>query len=170
MLLEVSVIFVFAFCFPFFSNCMIFILPKKETHTQSPYYLGTGILIIFSLFIFLCLRKRRKDKFDGNFDPFHLKGHLSGTLPRIDLGEDGLMEVDEDDGMGGRLGAGPGCGGIISPYTLKYALEPESGAVDGVGQQHQNQPRMQLTSNIGMAANGVRAPLAARCSNKKRAM
>ena len=145
---------------------MIFILPKKETHTQSPHYLGIGLLIIFTLFIFLCLRKRRKDKFNGIFDPFHVKGDLSGTLPKIDLGE----EVDEDDGMGGRLGAGPGCGGIISPYTLKYALEPERGAVDDVGQQHQNQPRMQLTSNIGVAENGVRAPLAARCSNKKRAM
>ena len=168
MLLEVGVFLIFSFssCFPFLSNCIIFNLPIKETHTQSPHYLGTGLLIIFTLFVFLCLRKRRKDKFNGNFDPFHLKGDLSGTLPKIDLGE----EVDEDDGMGGRLGAGPGCGGIISPYTLKHALELERCTVNGVGQQHQNQPRMQLTSNIGVASDGVGAALAARCSNKKRAM
>lgn len=78
----------------------------------------------------------------------------------------GYDEV-EDDGMGGRLGAGPGCGGIISPYTLKLASE--MGIANG-GHQQQNQPRMQLKSNSGVAADGVGAALAARCLIKKRAM
>ena len=86
------------------------------------------------------MRKPRKDKFDGNFDPNHVKGGRSGTLPKIDLGEADLMgnngvEVDEDDGMGGRLGLGPGSGGIIMPYP--FQLHPVSGTAI-IGQQHQN--------------------------------
>lgn len=83
-----------------------------------------AILVVF------CLRKRRNE-FDGNFDPVHvkIKGGCGGTLPKIDLME-GLMGkngvgVDEDDGMGGRLGDGPGTGGIIMPYSFQAA--PVSG-------------------------------------------
>jgi hypothetical protein len=75
------------------------------------------------LLVGFCLRRRRKRAFDGNFDPAHVRGGGSGTLPKIDLGEDGLMGNNgvEDDGMGGRLGAGPGRGGIIAPYPIQLA-------------------------------------------------
>ena len=37
-------------------------------------------------------------------------------MPNIELGNEGGLE---DDGMGGRLGAGPDTGGIISPYSYQ---------------------------------------------------
>ena len=107
-----------------------------------------------TLLVTFCLRRRRKNAFDGNFDPAHVKGGGSGTLPKIDLGEDGLMGNNgiEDDGMGGRLGAGPGSGGIIMPYPFQLA------AVSGtaVGSQRK-----------GEAAGGVSAASAAGCSKTK---
>ena len=107
------------------------------------------------------MRKRRKDEFDGNFDPANV-GSGGGTLPKIDLGENGLLmdnngvAVDEDDGMGGRLGAGPGGGGIITPYSFQPA--PVGGGVGGSaigGQRYQDQPQMQQMSNMGVVADGV---------------
>ena len=136
VVLEVSV-FLFSFSF----SCIIFILPRNPYSIS--HYLGLGGLIILTLLYVLCWRKRRKNDFDGNFDFIHVNlNGRSGTLPKIDLGEDGLMgnngvEVDEDDGMGGRLGAGPGCGGIISPYPLQLA--PVTGTTNG-GLKHQNKP------------------------------
>ena len=50
------------------------------------------------------------------------------------MGNNGV-EVDEDDGMGGRLGLGPGSGGIIMPYP--FQLDPVSGTAI-IGQKHQN--------------------------------
>ena len=118
------------------------------------------------------MRKRKKDIFDGNFDPANV-GSGGGTLPKIDLGENGLLmdnngvPVDEDDGMGGRLGAGPGAGGIITPYSFQPA--PIGGIAIG-GQQYHDQPQMQQMSNIGVAADGVGAVTAAGYPNEKRAM
>ena len=143
--------------------------------------LGVGGLIILAALVFFCLRKRRKDEFDGNFDPAFVgsgKGGGGGTLPKIDLGENGLLmgsngeRVYEDDGMGGRLGAGPEGGGIITPYAFQPA--PVGGTAIG-GQQHQNQQsQMQQMSNIGVAAaDGVgvaaAASTAAGYPNEKRA-
>ena len=131
-----------------------------------------------TLLAVFCLRKRREDDFDGNFDPAHvkLKGGGSGILPKFDL-EDGLtsdneVEIDEDDGMGGRLGAGPGCGGTITPYFFQPA--PLSGTaafqVSGHWQQHQNQLQIQQMSNNGAAADGVATALPAGYPNGKRAI
>jgi hypothetical protein len=116
------------------------------------------------------LRKRRKD-----FDPAHVtsvKGGGGGTLPKIDLGEGGLMGssgvgIYEHDGMGGRLGASPGGGGIITPFPFQQA--PIGGTVVG-GHKRQNQPQMQQFSNIGVAPDGRGATSAAGYPNKKRAM
>ena len=123
-----------------------------------------------------CLRKRRKDEFDGNFDPAHVTsvkgGGGGGTLPNIDLGENGLLGngngagaavVDEDDGMGGRLGAGAGAGGIIVPYAFKPSIPLAGGSVGG----HQH-PQMQQMANVGLTAGGVAA--SAGYGNEKRAM
>ena len=136
-------------------------------------FLGIGGIIVLAFLIFLCLRKRRRDEFDGNFDPAQFTsgkgGGGGGTLPKIDLGEDGLIGhngvgVEEDDGMGGRLGAGPGAGGIITPYSFQPA--PVGGIVVG-GQQYQNQP--QQMSNIGGAVDGATVSSAG-YPNEKRAM
>ena len=68
---------------------------------------------------FLLRRQRRaKDDFDGNFDPARVGGSGGGgTLPQID--------VDEDDGVGGRLAAGAEGGGIISPYSYTPSVLPQ---------------------------------------------
>ena len=150
----------------FFSPFLYNSYPTKNPCSISP-NVGVGGLIILTLLAVFCLLNRRKDGFDGNFDPTHVKGPRGGSksLPKIDLGEHSLIngaEVDEDDGMGGRLGAGPGRGGIIAPYP--FQLTPGSGNFVG-GQQHQNQLQMQQMSRV--AADGV---LAAGCPNKKRAM
>lgn len=152
------------------------ILPRNP-YSLAP-YLGLGGLFILALLVFFCLRKRRKDEFDGNFDPAHVTTvNGGGTLPKIDLGEGGLTgnnglgAVEEDDGMGGRLGLGAGGGGIITPYSFQPAPVGGSIAVGG-GQQYQNQPQMQQMSNIG--ADGVvgaaAAAAAAGYPNEKRAM
>lgn len=119
------------------------------------------------------MRKRRRDEFDGNFDPAHVtsvKGGGGGTLPKIDLGEGGIMGdsggrlgVVDDDGMGGRLGASAGGGGIIMPYSF---VPPVPVGGSGVGAQYQN-PQMQQMSNVGAAIDGVAA---AGYGNEKRAM
>ena len=163
--LEVGVFFLLYF-FPF--SCIFFIIPRNS-YSVSP-SLGVGGIIILTLLFTFGLRKRRRDRFDGNFDPAHVKGGRgSGTLPKIDLGEDGLIGKNgvEDDGVGGRLGAGPGRGRIIAPYPFQRA--PGNGSAVG-GQQHQNQLQTQQMSNtsIRVAADGVCAALAARCPNKKR--
>ena len=149
---------------------------KRSVFTGFFFYLGIGGLFIIAALVYFCLRKRRKDEFDGNFDPANVgsvKGGGGGTLPKIDLGENGLLMgsngagVDEDDGMGGRLAVGPGGGGIITPYSFQPA--PVGGTAVG-GQQYQNQPQMQQMSNIGRAADGVGAVSAAGYPNEKRAM
>ena len=116
------------------------------------------------------MRRRKKDIFDGNFDPANVgsvKGGGGGTLPDIDLEEDGLLvnnevESDEDDGMGGRLRSGPGGGGIIVPYSF----QPTPVGGTAVGQQYQNHPQMQQI----VAADDEGAALAAGYTNSKRAM
>lgn len=90
------------------------------------------------------MRKRRKDEFDGNFDPASVsfiqrRSGGGGTLPRID---------PEDDGMGGRLGTGDG--GIISPYAAKPST-PIAGGVGGQQYQNQQYPQMQQMANVGGA-------------------
>ena len=133
-------------------------------------YLGIGGLLLLGLLLFFCWRRRRRDPFDGNFDPANItsvKGG-GGTLPKIDLGEGGIMGdgggeglIDEDDGMGGRLGAGAGGGGIIMPYTF---VPPAP--VGGGGGGH---PQMHQSSNVGGAGDGV-GVAAAGYGNEKRAM
>lgn len=115
------------------------------------------------------MRKRRKDEFDGNFDPAHVntvKGGGGGTLPDIDLGEEGVVrrggEVEEDDGMGGRLGAGAGGGGIIMPYSFKPSTPIGGG---GVGSQQYQNPQMQQMGNVGVVAG-----TSAGYGNEKRGM
>ena len=76
--------------------------------------------------------------------------------------------IDEDDGMGGRLGAGAGGGGIIMPYAF-VPPAPVGGA--GVG----SHPQMHQLSNVGGAGDGVgvaaaAAAAAAGYGNEKRAM
>ena len=80
-------------------------------------YLG---LVIFAVLIFYYLRKRRKDKFDGDSEPAHVKGSsgASGTALEED-GDNGVKE--EEDGMGGRLSAGLEGVGIITPYSFQPA-------------------------------------------------
>jgi hypothetical protein len=82
-----------------------------------------------------------------------------GTLPKIDLGERGLMGnsgvgIDEDDGMGGRLGAGHEDGGIITPFPFQPA--PVGGTAVG-GHEHHPHIMMHHLSNIGVAPVGVSA-------------
>jgi LPXTG-motif cell wall-anchored protein len=135
-------------------------------------YLGIGGLLLLGLLIF-CLRRRRRNLFDGNFDPANItsvKGGGGGTLPNIDLGEGGIMGdgrgeglIDEDDGMGGRLGAGAGGGGIIMPYAF-VPPAPVGGA--GVG----GHPQMHQLSNVGGARDEVGVAAAAGYGNEKRAM
>jgi hypothetical protein len=141
-------------------------------------YLGIGGLLLLGLLLFFCLRRRRRDPFDGNFDPANITsvqgGGGGGTLPKIDLGEGGIMGegrggglIDEDDGMGGRLGAGAGGGGIIMPYAF-VPPAPVGGA--GVGAH----PQMHQLSNVGGAGDGLgvaaAAAAAAGYGNEKRAM
>ena len=141
-------------------------------------YLGIAAVLLFTVLVFFCLRKRRKDEFDGNFDPANVgsvKGGGGGTLPKIDLGESGLLMnnggVEEDDGMGGRLGSGPEGGGIITPYAFQPA--PIGGGMAVGGQQYQNQQPQQM-SNIGVVGDGVAAAAAAVSAtgypNEKRTM
>ena len=169
VLLEVGVFFFYSFVF----LSTIFILPRNSCSLSS--HLGVGGLILLAALVFFCLRRRRKDEFDGNFDPVNVSSG-GGTLPKIDLGENGLLMdgngvgVEEDDGMGGRLGAGPGAGGIITPYSFQPA--PVGGTAIG-GQQYQDHPQMQQMSNIGVAADGVGAVgalTAAGYPNEKRTM
>ena len=131
---------------------MIFIL-STILFSLSP-YLG---IVVFNRLIIFYLRKRRKDKFNGNFEPAIAKnvGRASG------MGLMGDSEVDEDDGMRGMLGAGPE--GVITPYPFQPA--PIGGTA--VGGQHQ--PQMWQTSNTALAADGVGARLAAGHPNGKRA-
>ena len=161
--------------------CFFFFLyPSRNPNSLNSPYLGLGGLFILAFLVFFCLRKRRKDEFDGNFDPAHVTtvNGGGGTLPKIDLGEGGLVGnsglgvVEEDDGMGGRLGLGAGGGGIITPYSFQPAPVGGSIAVGG-GQQYQNQPQMQQMSNIG--ADGASSSVAAAAGgegypNEKRAM
>ena len=173
-----------------FFSCTNFIILSKKTPYSLTLYLGVGGLIILAALVFFCLRKRRKDEFDGNFDPAII-GSGGGTLPRIDLGENGLLMsnngvgVEEDDGMGGRLGAGPGGGGIITPYSFQPAPiggtaigagagVGAGGGVGGGAQRYQDQPQMQQMSNIGLAAvadgSTSSSVTAAGYPNEKRAM
>jgi len=124
------------------------------------------VLIILIVLIVFCLRKRRKDEFDGNFDPAHVNsvkgGGGGGTLPNIDLGEGGIMgndgggrvrgEMDEDDGMGGRLASGVNGGGIIMPYAFKPATP--MGGVGGQQYQNQEHSQMQQMANVGASGYG----------------
>jgi len=139
---------------------------------------GIGGLFILALLLFFCLRRRRKDEFDGNFDPAHVTSGGGGTLPKIDLGEDGIMgdgrgggglgAVEEDDGMGGRLGAGAGGGGIITPYHFVPSA-PLGGA--GVGGAHQySSPHMQQTGGTADGLGVAAVAGAAGYGNEKRAM
>jgi len=75
--------------------------------------------------------------------------------------------IEEDDGMGGRLGAGAGGGGIITPYAF---IPPAPVGGTGVvgGHQYQN-PQVQQMSNVGVAGDGV-GVVAAGYGNEKRAM
>ena len=59
--------------------------------------------------------------------------------------------IEEDDGMGGRLGAGAGGGGIITPYA--FVPPAPVGGTGVVGGSHQY-PNPQM-SNVGMAGDGV---------------
>ena len=148
---------------------------KTLTHFSFCFpYLGLAGLTILALLLFFCLRKRRKDEFDGNFDPAYVSsakgGGGGGTLPDVGLrdgdmlgndgGGRGVGEVEEDDGMGGRLGSGVGGGGIIMPYAFK-----PSTPIGGGGQQYQNQQQMQQMGNLGATASGPSG-----YQNEKRAM
>ncbi|KAF9556215.1 hypothetical protein CPC08DRAFT_725904 [Agrocybe pediades] len=71
-----------------------------------------GLALILALIFFLLRRRRNKNEFDGNFDPAHVTGGVGGgggTLPQ--------MNIDDDDGVGGRLESGVVGGGVISPYS-----------------------------------------------------
>ena len=121
-------------------------------YSLSP-YLG---VLIFALVVFFYLRNRRKDRFDGNFDHAHVKGGGSGTTFKIDLEDHRVMgdneeKVDEDDGMGGRLGGGPEGGGVITPYPFQPA--PVGGTAVS-GQQPQHQPKIRQISNAALVADG----------------
>ncbi|KJA26571.1 hypothetical protein HYPSUDRAFT_52453 [Hypholoma sublateritium FD-334 SS-4] len=81
---------------------------------------GVGGLALLVLIVWFFLRRQRnaKDDFDGNFDPARVGGTGGGgTLPQID--------VDEDDGVGGRLATGAEGGGIISPYSYTPSALPQ---------------------------------------------
>lgn len=70
------------------------------------------------MWFFLRRQRNAKDDFDGNFDPARVGGAGGGgTLPQID--------VDEDDGVGGRLATGAEGGGIISPYSYTPSALPQ---------------------------------------------
>jgi len=122
---------------------------------------GVAGLLLLVLLAILCLRRRRRHEFDGNFDPANITSSGGGTLPKIDLGEGGIMGnggggglIEEDDGMGGRLGAGAGGGGIITPYAfVPPAPVGGTGVVGGHQYQH---PQMQQVAGdgVGVAAAG----------------
>jgi len=130
---------------------------------------GIGGLIIISLVVVFCLRIRRKHSFDGNFDPAnvgYVKDGGGGTLPITGLEENGLLmgsNEAEDDGTRGSSGTGHG--GIIMPYYPGSHFQPAPVGGTAVGQNH---PQMQPISNIGVAADGVGAALAAGYPNRNR--
>ena len=134
--------------------------------------IGVGGLLLLALLAIFCLRRRRRHEFDGNFDPANITSG-GGTLPKIDLGEGGIIGnggggglIEEDDGMGGRLGAGAGGGGIITPYAFVPPAPVGGTGVAGGSHQYQN-PQM---SNVGMAGDGVGVAAAvAGYGNEKRA-
>jgi len=80
---------------------------------------GVVALALLGVLIWFLLKRakqRRVEKeFDGNFDPDRFTrpapGDEGGTLPNVG-------PTDDDDGVGGRLGASAMGGGVISPYAL----------------------------------------------------
>ncbi|KAG2067978.1 hypothetical protein BDR04DRAFT_1104189 [Suillus decipiens] len=61
---------------------------------------GIAALAIFALLIFCLRRRRRREEFDGNFDPDRVTSHPSGggTLPQVDLGEENEITPYPDRG------------------------------------------------------------------------
>ncbi|KAG1850026.1 hypothetical protein C8R48DRAFT_727945 [Suillus tomentosus] len=51
---------------------------------------GIALILILGLLFFCLRRRRRRDEFDGNFDPDRVVSHPSGggTLPQVDLGDE----------------------------------------------------------------------------------
>ncbi|EMD40245.1 hypothetical protein CERSUDRAFT_112437 [Gelatoporia subvermispora B] len=68
---------------------------------------GVAGLAALALVIFFLCRRRRRDDFDGNFDPDRVVGHSGGgTLPQIDLA--GADEVEPYHYTPSGYGPGPG--------------------------------------------------------------
>ncbi|KAJ7161363.1 hypothetical protein C8R43DRAFT_992580 [Mycena crocata] len=96
--------------------------------------------LVGAAFLWYRRRSRYKSEFDGNFDPARVTNtrpvssgpemiahSTGGTLPR--------MNIDDDDGMGGRLPHSTVGGGIVTPF----AYTP-SGSAYGASSRSQSPP------------------------------
>ncbi|KAG1728545.1 hypothetical protein EDB19DRAFT_155971 [Suillus lakei] len=61
---------------------------------------GIAIIALLGLLFFCLRRRRRRDEFDGNFDPDRVLSHPSGggTLPQVDLGDENDITPYPDRG------------------------------------------------------------------------
>ncbi|KAI0366653.1 hypothetical protein BV20DRAFT_636339 [Pilatotrama ljubarskyi] len=109
-----------------------------------------GAAILATLLFFFCRARRRRDDFDGNFDPDRVTGDNRGTLPDIDLGADDITPYNYTPaGMTGAAAA-PG------------APVPGPGPAPGPGMPDMRQYGGQVPSFLagGLAGAGAGAAMA----------
>ncbi|KAG2356024.1 hypothetical protein BDR07DRAFT_1424488 [Suillus spraguei] len=93
---------------------------------------GIVAIALLTLLIFCSLRRRRRDEFSGNFDPYYIISHPSGdrTLPQVDLGEENEITPNPDHSSSmrqyGESVFRPSGAGGASNYHTHSPLSPPS--------------------------------------------
>ncbi|KAG1767900.1 hypothetical protein EV702DRAFT_1146015 [Suillus placidus] len=88
---------------------------------------GIAAFALLALLLFCLRRRRRRDEFDGNFDPDRVLSHPSGggTLPQVDLGEENEITPYPDRGTSMRQYG-------ESPFLAAGAGIPAGAAAAGI--------------------------------------